>query len=66
MIDAQIDHTTGLYMLREHRQPHAVWCTAQVREDLTVGNPLFRLLEHYCGIRWQAVPPAGQASYNFV
>ena len=23
LIDAQIDHTTGLYMLREHRQPHS-------------------------------------------
>ena len=60
LIDAQIDHTTGLYMLREHRQPHAVWCTRQVREDLTVGNPIFRLLDHYCGIAWQEVPPAGQ------
>ncbi len=55
LIDAQIDHTTGLYMLREHRQRHAVWCTRQVREDLTVGNPLFGLLEHYCGIDWREV-----------
>ncbi|MBL8446337.1 MAG: pyrroloquinoline quinone biosynthesis protein PqqB [Zoogloeaceae bacterium] len=55
LIDAQIDHTTGLYMLREHRQRHAVWCTRQVREDLTAGNPLFGLLEHYCGIDWQEI-----------
>jgi pyrroloquinoline quinone biosynthesis protein B len=27
LIDGQIDHTTGLYMLREHRQPHEIWCT---------------------------------------
>ena len=27
LIDAQIDHTTGLYMLREHRQPHELWCS---------------------------------------
>jgi pyrroloquinoline quinone biosynthesis protein B len=59
LIDAQIDHTTGLYMLREHRAPHAVWCTRQVREDLTVGNPIFRLLEHYCGVSWQEIPAAG-------
>lgn len=60
LIDAQIDHTTGLYMLREHRQPHILWSTRQVREDLTVGNPLFRLLEHYCGIDWREIPQAGQ------
>lgn len=40
LIDAQIDHTTGLYMLREHRQPHELWCHALVREDLMSGNPL--------------------------
>ena len=45
LIDAQIDHTTGLYMLREHRQPHELWCTDLVREDLTSGNPLFKVLE---------------------
>ena len=42
LIDAQIDHTTGLYMLREHRQPHELWCHALVREDLTNGNPLLK------------------------
>lgn len=52
LIDGQIDHTTGLYMLREHRQPHQIWCTSPVRQDLTEGNPLFRLLGHYCGIEW--------------
>ena len=55
LIDAQIDHTTGLYMLREHRQPHALWCTRPVREDLSTGNPLFRVLEHYCGIDWHEI-----------
>lgn len=56
LIDAQIDHTTGLYMLREHRQPHALWCTALVREDLSTGNPLFKVLEHYSGLDWHEVP----------
>jgi pyrroloquinoline quinone biosynthesis protein B len=58
LIDAQIDHTTGLYMLREHRQPHQLWCTALVREDLTSGNPLLKVLEHYCGMAWHDVPLA--------
>ena len=59
LADAQIDHTTGLLMLREGpRLP--VYCTAQVREDLTTGNPLFEVLGHYCGVEWrpiQAAPP---------
>ncbi|NMM06379.1 pyrroloquinoline quinone biosynthesis protein PqqB [Polaromonas sp.] len=55
LMDAQIDHTTGLYMLREHRQPLELWCHALVREDLTSGNPLFKVLAHYCGINWQAL-----------
>nr|WP_315185980.1 pyrroloquinoline quinone biosynthesis protein PqqB [uncultured Albidiferax sp.] len=56
LMDAQIDHTTGLYMLREHRQPLALWCHALVRDDLMRGNPLLKVLEHYCGTRWHDVP----------
>jgi pyrroloquinoline quinone biosynthesis protein B len=59
LIDAQIDHTTGLYMLREHRQPLELWCHALVRDDLTRGNPLFTLLGHYCGVNWHDVPLPG-------
>lgn len=56
LIDAQIDHTTGLYMLREHRRPWPVWCTPEVREDLSTGNPLFKVLAHYAGIDWHGLP----------
>jgi pyrroloquinoline quinone biosynthesis protein B len=56
LIDAQIDHTTGLYMLREHRQPLELWCHALVRDDLMRGNPLLKVLEHYCGVNWHDVP----------
>jgi len=59
LIDAQIDHVTGLYMLREHRQPLDIWCTEPVREDLERGNPLFRLLSHYCGVNWHGIPLDG-------
>ena len=50
LVDGQIDHTTGLFMLRESRQPLAIWCTDQACEDLTEGNPVFRVLAAYCGI----------------
>ena len=56
LMDAQIDHTTGLLMLREHRQKLPLWCHPLVREDLSTGNPLFKVLEHYCGIDWQSLP----------
>lgn len=55
LMDAQIDHTTGLLMLREGR-PLEIYSTDMVREDLTTGNPLFNILEHYCGVRWHRLP----------
>lgn len=56
LMDAQIDHTTGLLMLREHREKLALWCHPWVRQDLSVGNPLFNVLSHYCGIDWHDMP----------
>lgn len=55
LIDGQIDHTAGLLMLREGR-PLVIHCTDTVREDLTFGNPIFRILEHYCGVNLQRIP----------
>ncbi len=61
LMDAQIDHTTGLYMLREHNRPLNLWCTAPVREDLSQGNPIFNVLKHYCGINWNEMPIDGSS-----
>src|SRR5262249_61294055 len=55
LMDAQIDHTTGLFMLREG-QPLEIYSTDMAREDLTTGNPVFNILQHYCGIHWHRVP----------
>jgi pyrroloquinoline quinone biosynthesis protein B len=55
LMDAQIDHTTGLLMLREGK-PLEIYCTDMAREDLTTGNPLFNILGHYCGVNWHRVP----------
>lgn len=66
LIDAQIDHTTGLYMLREHTRRHPLWCTPQVREDLTRGNPILPLLEHYCGVDWHTLPLGDRFSIDTV
>ena len=50
LVDGQIDHTTGLFMLRESTRPLPVWCTDEACADLTRGNPIFAVLAHYCGI----------------
>src|SRR6266446_2761247 len=54
LVDSQLDHTIGLAMLREGERLQ-VYCTKSVREDLTTGNPLFRMLEHYCGVNWHEI-----------
>ncbi|MBS0445402.1 MAG: pyrroloquinoline quinone biosynthesis protein PqqB [Proteobacteria bacterium] len=51
LMDGQIDHATGLFMLRERTAPLPLWCTDPVHEDLTQGNPVLRVLEHYCGVQ---------------
>lgn len=50
LVDAQIDHSTGLFMLRESNQALKVWCTDGAYADLTGGNPILRVLSHYCGV----------------
>jgi pyrroloquinoline quinone biosynthesis protein B len=50
LVDGQVDHTTGLYMLRESTRAWPVWCTAAVYADLTRGNPILGVLAHYCRI----------------
>jgi pyrroloquinoline quinone biosynthesis protein B len=50
LIDGQVDHATGLFMLRERGTPLPLWCTDPVAEDLTQGNPVLRVLDHYCGV----------------
>ena len=55
LCDAQIDHTTGLIILREHNKPWDVYCTSAVHEDLTTGYPLFNVLSHFRGVNWHEV-----------
>ena len=48
--DGQVDHTTGLYMLRESTHPWQVWCTDSAYADLTRGNPVLGVLGYFCGV----------------
>jgi pyrroloquinoline quinone biosynthesis protein B len=60
LVDAQIDHTTGLMTLREHTSRLPVYCTPSVHSDLTTGYPLLRVLEDYCGIDWHPIDAIGE------
>src|SRR5262245_14520247 len=55
LVDAQLDHTLGLLMLREGK-PLRVWCTQRVQAELTSSHPIFELLDDYCGVHWQELP----------
>ena len=50
LTDSQVDHTTGLLMLREATRPWPLWCTDSAFADLSDGNPLLNVLQHYCGV----------------
>ncbi|OUW02737.1 MAG: pyrroloquinoline quinone biosynthesis protein PqqB [Betaproteobacteria bacterium TMED156] len=52
LMDAQIDHTTGLFMLRESSSPLIIYSTKEVKEELTSGNPIFNVLDFYCKVDW--------------
>src|SRR3978361_1413696 len=55
LLDAQIDHSTGLLMLRERASALPLWCTDPAFDDLSTGNPLLRVLGHYCGVQRHAI-----------
>jgi pyrroloquinoline quinone biosynthesis protein B len=59
LVDGQIDHTTGLFMLRESTRPLPIWCTDHAYADLTRGNPIFAVLGHYCGVARRSLAPDG-------
>jgi pyrroloquinoline quinone biosynthesis protein B len=58
LMDSQVDHVTGLLMLREG-QPLPVYCTPSVWDDLNNSLPLARVLSHFCGLQWQPLQAVG-------
>lgn len=50
VMDAQIDHVTGLLMLRERDTPLPLYTTDAVWQDLQTGFPVGPVLSHYCGV----------------
>lgn len=60
LVDGQIDHTTGLFMLREATRPWPLWCTDSAYADLTRGNPILQVLSHYCGVERRRIDLGGE------
>ena len=61
LMDAQVDHVTGLLMLRERSSPLPLHATSEVFADLSTGLPLLNVLSHYCGVDRQTIQPDGGA-----
>jgi pyrroloquinoline quinone biosynthesis protein B len=61
LVDGQVDHTTGLYMLRESTRPWPIWCTDSTYADLTRGNPILSVLGHFCGVDRRRIDLDGNA-----
>lgn len=59
LIDSQIDHTTGLLMLREGK-PLDIYCSDMVAQDLSTGFPLFNMLKDYCTVNHHLIPVDGR------
>jgi pyrroloquinoline quinone biosynthesis protein B len=54
-MDAQIDHVTGLLMLRERSTPLPLYTTNAVWQDLSTGFPVTSILSHYCGVEHRRI-----------
>eukprot|EP00887_Chlorella_sp_A99_P003795 scaffold31.g3795.t1 len=54
-MDAQIDHVTGLLMLRERDTPLQLYTTDAVWNDLSTGFPVTSILLHYCGVEYRRI-----------
>jgi pyrroloquinoline quinone biosynthesis protein B len=59
LMDAQIDHVTGLLMLRERKTPLPLLATPEVLSDLSDGFPITRILSHYCTVAPTTLPIDG-------
>jgi len=43
-----------------------IYCTDMVRDDLSTGNPLFKILEHYCGVNWHEIPIRQGSTFEII
>jgi pyrroloquinoline quinone biosynthesis protein B len=60
LMDAQIDHVTGLIMLRERGSKLPLLATPEVLSDISTCFPITGILSHYCGVVTTELPSDGR------
>ena len=60
--DGEIDHTAGLMILRESDRPLKIYGTDTIKQALTEGSSLLRVLQNYCGVEWSEIEPGSKFS----
>jgi pyrroloquinoline quinone biosynthesis protein B len=56
LTDADLDHTLGLFLLRENESPVSIHASEAIREAVEEGLRMTDVLNRYCGVRWVTPP----------
>lgn len=54
--DADLDHTLGLFLLRESESPVVIHASLATKEALEEGLRITEILDRYCGVQWVIAP----------
>jgi len=56
LTDADLDHTLGLFLLRESDSAVTIHCSKAIEQALDQGLRMTEVLGNYCGVRWVEAP----------
>lgn len=56
LTDADLDHTLGLFLLRENESPISIHASEAIKEAVEEGLRMTEVLNRYCSVRWIAPP----------
>jgi pyrroloquinoline quinone biosynthesis protein B len=56
LTDADLDHTLGLFLLRENESPVSIHASEAIQEAVEEGLRMTTVLNRYCGTRWVSPP----------
>jgi pyrroloquinoline quinone biosynthesis protein B len=54
--DADLDHTLGLFLLRENESPVSIHASLAIKEAVEQGLRITEVLNDYCGVQWVTAP----------
>jgi pyrroloquinoline quinone biosynthesis protein B len=55
--DADLDHTLGLFLLRESDSPLSIHASLEIQNTVEAGLRITEILNYYCGVQWVIAPP---------